>query len=1080
MQYSNLIEKGIAGLFEEQADRTPDKAVLLCEDSAITLSALNARANKIARFLRRRGVEREQPVVVLLPRSPRLVETLLGILKAGGAYVVLNRHQPLENLIRAIEELKPFVLTEAVRVESLKRHSTVVCSVTDADIDDEPADNLDITCLPDQLASIVYTSGSTGIPKGVSIPMRAIVNRLAMMWSQYPHEPDDVVLIHRSCSIIGSSWDLFGPLLKGVPSVIVPEANVDDPVGMWDAIVKHKISHLAAAPALWHWLVERAEARPGTWTSLRLGIIGGDMARASLVGRWKRSFSPATLINVYGATECVCPVAADLAKTECRSDPVPIGVPVTNVEARVLDSNLDRVGDGDAGELYISGACLSRGYFHDAALTAARFVPNPYAGTQGDILYRTGDLARWHTDGQLELIGRSDHQIKVKGSKVDMAAVEGEIERCCGSGRAVVIPSSDRHGQTTLIAYLEGATGLVSLQRLRALLLRSLPESSVPCRFFMVQQLPLTANGKVDRQALLSSIHEAHCDLPGWYSNASQTEQVLFDIWNETLKETPDQLDANFFDLGGDSLTAMRAVSRIDERLGIRIQMRELFDNPTIRLLARAVQQKKMGAATVARTEAPLAAAGDLESSERTLSFNQEGRLYADFLAERMGKSARSAHVVLQLWLKGPVRYEALHAAFKEMTERHEVLRTGFTREIVPNTSRTGFNTAPFISNSVSADIQHTDFTNLSREDQLAQFRERLVEETNRPFDRRAPPLMRVLLFRLAEDSHILLVIFDHLISDGYSLQIVRDELELLYANALGSSRHLLPAIGARYVDFAAWQRRRLTGTVLSDLASYWKLEWSKWRDDMLRTEDLSPFDDERARSRQQLWAEKVTLSETATAAVRKFARRNSATLHVTCLAALCITLHALSGRRRVAVMAHYANRQASEFEKVLGWFANSHPLGFDFSDNPRLEEVVGEMREAVIKSYEREELPFMPLLQDLMLTDRTSPAFSQTLISVDFRTESKTQSGALTITPTNFRIGETPLQLLGIDRGPRLTLLARYSAGMCSARLMRRLLACSRDTLAMIAMDSRLRVFSCVSILEQTRPPTLAHAETA
>ena len=1068
MQHWELIEKGIARLFEERAELSPDKSALLYEGGVITYAALNARANQIASFLQRKGVTRERRVAVLLPRSPRIVEALLGVLKAGGAYAVFDPRNSDESLGGLLDELEsPLILTELASEGRLKQYPVQRICIDDPKVDQECVDDIRLDFWPEQLASIVYTSGSTGKPKGVLVPMRAIMNRLAMMWSEYPHLPDDVVLIHRSCAIIGSSWDLFGPLLHGAPGVVLSAAEAADPLQIWDAVVKHNVSHVAAAPPVWQWLVERAEARPYEWTSLRLGIIGGDATRASLVERWRRSFPQAILLNVYGATECVTPLAGDLTKIERCNDPAPIGTPAPNVDAYVLDSKLEKPGVGESGELYIAGPCLSRGYLNQAAMTADRFLPNPHASHAGDVMFRTGDLAKPRTDGQLDLIGRTDHQIKVRGFKVDLCELEGEIERRAGVRRAVVVPYADRQGQTSLIAYLERTTDLLPAHRLRASLLKSVPAYMVPSQFCVVDRLPLTANGKVDRQALLPAIVESASSALDSSIEATETERLLFEIWSETLDRAPDHLDANFFDLGGHSLTAMQVVSRIEERIGLRINLGAIFDNPTIRLLAKTFQWENTEAAPSSSMGA-LATAECVGSKERAISFNQEGRLYADYLAERVGKTPRPNHVVLQLRLRGPVNHDALRAALSEIVQRHEVLRTGFGAESTAGNSRAGFGARPIISSDGSIDLQLIDFTHLSTSAQYSRLRERFIEETTRPFDRRVAPLMRPLLFHLKADDHVLLVIFDHLISDGYSLQLFRRELEMLYANALGVGRDLPPATGARYEDFAAWQRRRLTGKALSDLIHHWKSEWSAWRNDMLSTEALPGLGTARSRTSPHLWADTVTLSESATAAVKEFANRNAVTLYMMCLAAMCVMLRALTDRARVGVLAHYANRHVPEFDDVLGWFANSHPLGIDFSSDPTLAQVVSRMREEVIRGNQHQELPFPLLLQEMLKTDPKNPAFSPTLVSIDFRRESETRIGELLITPAIFRGTPSPLQLIGIERPRRLTLLARCTMGSCDAIGMRRMLTFSREVLMMIVANPSLRVSSCLKMAPQ------------
>ena len=460
-----------------------------------------------------------------------------------------------------------------------------------ATVEREPSAPIESAAEADHLFQIVYTSGSTGRPKGVLVPMRAILNRLDVMAAAHLFRPDDVAMLHRPLSIIGSSWDCFGPLLSGVPTVIVKDFDPATPA-IWRQMIDFKVSHVAAAPSVWELILDQVERHPGEWRSLRLAIIGGQNIEPALVRRWVTAFPAATLLNVYGASECVYPMAWDASGLSDGAARVPAGRPFPNVDVHVLDDRLDPLPPGTTGEICIGGACLARGYLNDRVLTAARFVPHPYSGEPGRVLFRTGDLGFHAPDGLLHVTGRRDRQVKVHGFRVDPGELESALVRCSGIDEAAVVAVPDARGDHQLAAYVVTSDGLpLSVRDVRDLLAPLVPRHLLPAQVITVAEMPRTPGGKIDRQRLtpLERPERSAEALAHVIPDVSEIAVWLAGVWRDALGAASVRPDDNFFDLGGDSLSAMRIAARIRDAHGVELDVSHILDAGTVERLAESI-----------------------------------------------------------------------------------------------------------------------------------------------------------------------------------------------------------------------------------------------------------------------------------------------------------------------------------------------------------------------------------------------------------------------------------------------------------------------------------------------------------
>jgi amino acid adenylation domain-containing protein len=493
----------IARRFEQQVDRTPHAPALIVRGGAITYSSLNARANQLASYLQRRGVGRGVPVGVCLDRSLDLVATLVAIAKAGAPYVPLEPSIPARRAEQILSSAGVAVLiTQATRMASVKTPFALVLDDHAAAIARERDDNPPPLGGESDLHGIFFTSGTTGTPKGILTSMASAINLLLGMWREFPFDGGEASLLHRSPTVVTTIWEYFGPLLQGVPSVVVAGDDARDPACLWQHLIEHGISRLSVSPTLADAIVRDGERHDRSSTTLRIALMGGENVDARLVERWQARFPRCRLMVGYGTTETMYATWRDTSAEHVPADGrVAVGRPFHRTTVRILDDNGDRV-DGDAvGEVCISGPCVAGGYVGDPRLTAQRFVADRWASPPGHVLYRTGDLGRWQPDGQLDIQGRADRQVKLRGFRVELDDVEATLRRVLPVERVAVVTDLDDRGRQRLVAYVETAAPIDS-NALRRAARTVLPEAMIPAIFVPVSSMPLTVSGKIDRRAL--------------------------------------------------------------------------------------------------------------------------------------------------------------------------------------------------------------------------------------------------------------------------------------------------------------------------------------------------------------------------------------------------------------------------------------------------------------------------------------------------------------------------------------------------------------------------------------------------
>ncbi len=641
------------------------------------------------------------------------------------------------------------------------------------------------------------------------VPHRAIVNHAAWMRALWPVGTDDAMLQRTASSFDASLTEIFLPLTAGARLVLARPGGQRDLDYLARLMTDERVTLAVFVPSLLRALLD--EPALSGCTRLRRVLSGGEALPASLVSRFQERLPAAEVYNFYGPTEA----AVDVSWFDCASPSsaavVPIGLPIADTRLHVLDRRLDRVPVGVAGELHVGGVCLARGYWRRADLTAERFVPDPFGGAPGARLYRTGDLCRRRGDGVLEVLGRVDFQVKLRGFRIELAEIEAALAALPTVREAVVVVREDTPGDQRLVAYLVADGDAPAAGDLRAALAARLPEPMIPAAYVVLSALPLSPSGKVDRAALPApgpGAATARADV----APRTPIEQAVAAIFAEVLKLPAPQVGAHdgFFDLGGHSLLATQAVSRIRAALGVDLPLRALFEAPAVADLAARIEASR-DAGHGATAAPPVTAVP--RDGELPLSFGQE-RLW--FLAQLDPRSP--AYVIsFALRLRGDLDVAALERTLAEVVRRHEVLRTTFHAE--------GGKPVPVIHAPGPFPLARTSLTTLPADAREQAVRAEADAEARRPFDLAAGPVIRARLLDVADADHVLLVALHHIASDAWTGALLDREITALYAAFREGAPSPLPDLALQYVDYAAWQRRRLSGDTLRTQLDYWKAQ---------------------------------------------------------------------------------------------------------------------------------------------------------------------------------------------------------------------------------------------------------------
>ncbi|WP_344407049.1 amino acid adenylation domain-containing protein, partial [Actinomadura nitritigenes] len=942
---------GVHELIDAQAGRTPDATAVVWDGRRLTYAELAALSNRLARHLRSVGVRPDDVVGLCVTPGPGLVVAMLAVLKAGAAYLPLEPGHPVERTRFMVAECGAEVVIGQAETLALLRE----LPVRPVDLDDPAiavADDgpLATATHPDQLAFVIFTSGSTGRPKGVSLTHRGLVNVLAWRQEAFGLAAGDRVLQKSAIGFDAATGEILWPLAVGAQVVVADPERRADPDYLAETIERERIDVIDIVPSLFRLLIRRE----GLGTGLRLVVCGGEVLRGEDVARFQEANPGARVHNVYGPTEASIDVSAwPCPRPVGVSGVLPIGGPVGNTRLYVLDRSLRPVPVGAAGELFIAGAGLARGYAARPDLTAERFVPDPFAGA-GARMYRSGDRVRRRRDGTLEFLGRMDAQVKLRGVRVEPGEVEAALLGHPAVAAAVVVARDER-----LVAYAVPADperGLPGADETRTFLRTILPPHLVPAAVVELAALPFRSNGKLDRDALPSPEPPAE----GRTAPRTAAEELLAGIWAQVLGVPEVGATDDFFALGGHSLLATRVVSRIRAVFETELPVAALFDRPTVRGLAETIGRTGGGGLAPPLLPAP-------RDGLVPASFAQQRLWFLD----QLEPGSTDFNVPVALRLRGPLDAAALTAAVDAVMARHEALRTRFTA--------VGGVAHQIIDPPGGPVLRRDDVCGAV--DPLESATALAAADASAPFDLAEGPLCRWRLIRLGDGDHVFSMVMHHIVCDEWSAGLLRQEIAALYgAFAAGGREVPLAPLPLQYADFAGWQRDWLRGDVLEGQLGH-------WRERLAGAPDLElPVDRPRPPVRSSAGAVvEFAVPETTGRGLRELSRSCGATMFMTLLAAYAVTLGRLCGQDDVLVGTPIANRNRAETEDLVGLFVNTLVLRTDLSGDPTFAEVVERVRRDALAAYAHQDVPFEQVVDALQpRRDRGRTPIFQALFNYD------------------------------------------------------------------------------------------------
>jgi amino acid adenylation domain-containing protein len=932
-------ESTLGALFTQQVERLPEKTALEFGDSRLTYRELNARANRLAWVLREKGVGPEVMVGLCAERSFEMIIASLAIIKAGGAYVPLDAEYPRARLDYMLNDTRaPIVLAQPHLIALLPETNARIIPLEpgNADIEHDDSD-FDSGATADSLAYVMYTSGSTGSPKGVCITHRNIV-RLVKNCG-YAKMEDETFFQFAPIGFDAATFEIWGPLLNGGRLVIQApgRASLEE---LGAAIRDHGVTTLWLTSGLFTQMVEQ---RLDSLRELRQLLSGGDVLSPSHVRRVLETMPDLALINGYGPTECTtfacCHPMQGLNNPAFTASSIPIGRPIGNTRAYILDENRRPVPIGVWGELYIGGDGVSRGYLNNPKLSSERFLHDPFAAAPDARMYKTGDITRWTQAGVIEFKGRTDFQVKLRGFRIELGEIETLLNNDDSVGESIAMIREDTPGDKRLVVYITPRPNAeIDVARLRSLMREQLPAHMTPSAIVQLLAFPLTANGKIDRRALPAPEWESFSTSREIVEPHEGTEQLIADIWREVLKI--DRIGAldNFFDLGGHSLLATQVVSRAREALGMSIPLRTLFERPTLADFAEAIDNFSAQGESETRDKSENDAPVHKRSCKKParLTFAQESLLFLEQFSGGFG----TYNVPVLFRLRGKLDASRLRSALTCVIERHEALRMQFVEIEKKSFQRVG----------PSACFDWVESVASSEQEALLE----IEEEAGIPFNLSEGPIVRASLRSVGEEEFLLCVTVHHIVFDGWSLEILLRDLATFYED------RGLSELPITYSDYAEWRRNRPESAQRERDVAFWSDRLKGFQPDLELPLDRPRPATRRFQGGQVSRAMNARLSDK----IRAFAKDESATLFVVLLSGWGTLLLRYTEQDDIMTGFPVAGRDRPEFENIIGYFVNTLPLRLDLSGDPKFRELVHKTRANVLECFEHQETPFEAIVE--------------------------------------------------------------------------------------------------------------------
>ena len=926
---------------EQSAQQFPQSVAITFGTQQLTYQQLNTKANQLAHYLISQNVQPQDCVAVFVSPGLEIMIAILAIHKINGVYVPIDTEYPLGRIKNIVSQVSASsIICASERFEEIENSqlNLNLINLPSLNLAQEAAKNPNYPCSPESISHIFFTSGTTGTPKGVVSSHKNLIHYIFTAQEKYRFTALDSFLAATRYTFSISLFTLLLPLVCGGQVNLITLEQLLEPKLLAAAIEKSSFFHLS--PSIVKMLLDFLEAEHQSadrFDHVKHASTGGDMIPAEILNRLNHLFTKAEVYAIYGSSEISCMGCTYFVTKDLELKQTLVGKPFNNVQLRVLDRQQTVVPLGVTGEIYFSGEGITQGYLNLPHLTQAKYIL-----LDGERFYRTGDLGRLTLEGNLQMLGRNDHQIQLRGMRIELGEIESNLELHPAISSCVVVAKEDQLGEKQLLAYLTHQNSAPTSKELRSFLQLTLPQYMIPSHFVLVEQFPLTPNGKVDRRAL-SALELKAKSTESLIAPRTATEEQLANIWREVLQLEQIGINDNFFELGGHSLLATQVISRSRETLGVEISFSSLFASPTIAELASQIETNQ----THTSIEPILP---QKRNGQAPLSLAQQ-RLW--FLAQMDGQSS-AYNIPLALQLTGVVNLTALEQAIAQIVSRHEALRTNF--ELVEDTA------VQIIHRVRHIPLPVIDLQSISEPERLIEYQRIATEEVDRCFDLSQDPLIRTTVVKLAPQSHVLLVTMHHIISDGWSLEIFTQELSTLYTALVKGQPSPLAELSIQYADFAAWQQQWLQTEAFSQQLEYWQQQ-------LAALPALLELPTDRPRPAVQTFqggVERFTLSAELTRQLQHLTQQAGATLFMTLVAGLSVLMSRYSNTKDLAIGSPIANRNRSQIEPLIGFFVNTLVLRTDLEGDPSFSELLQRVKQMTLDAYAHQDLQFDKLVEIL------------------------------------------------------------------------------------------------------------------
>ncbi|MCK4257933.1 MAG: amino acid adenylation domain-containing protein [Halanaerobiales bacterium] len=989
-------------LFEMEVDKSPDKVALVFGDQQLTYSEFNQKVNQLAHILRKNGVQRESIVAIMVTYSIEMMIGIYGILKAGGAYLPIDPANPKERIQFILEDSNTeILLTQTFLTEKFDFSKRVIC-LDDKDIYQGNSENVENINSPNDLAYIIYTSGTTGKPKGSLIThfnVNGVLKNLGVTIIAQDR------FLHVSNYVFDASvLSLFGFILNGATLIIIPKESIVNLEKLTDIIIDEEVTVLVLSTGLFNIIVDH---KLESLKNVRKISFGGESASFKHVKKAFDYLGPDHLINMYGPTECtVASTYYSINKLDTDFYTIPIGKSISNTSIYILDKENNLQPIGISGELCIAGDGVGRGYLNRPELTEEKFVQNPFNLDQR--MYRTGDLAKWLPDGNIEFIGRIDHQIKLRGYRIELSEIEKELLTHKMIKDAHLVVKKDLNEDKYICAYLVTEEDISQIE-LRNYLAKTLPEYMIPAYFITVEKFSLNAIGKIDLKALPEPDLTQNIK-DNYLAPTNETEEKLVTIWSEILGIEEIGVRDNFFTLGGQSLKAMSLLSKITVVFNVEISFKEIFNHPTIEELAKLIQS--------VNKKARLA----IEKVEELESYPLSSAQKRMFILNQMDSKSIHYNMPAGLIMEGELDYELFEKALRGCIERHETLRTSF--ELIDG------ETVQRIHKDVDFEINYQEG---SIEDI-----DKIFADFVQPFDLAIAPLFRAEFIKLNLKKHLFLLDLHHIIADGISMGILIKDFQELYTRAKIQTNAKLPELKIQYKDFTIWQNNVFNSEMMKEQKEYWLEVFSG---------DIPildfPIDYQRPSIKSFAGDSiKFVIDNELLSKLKEFASAHDATLYMVFFSAYNLLLSRYTHQQNIIVGTPIAGRTHPDFLDVIGLFINTLAIRIRVEQNQSLDELLSEVKTQTLSAFDNQDYPFEKLLEEIELKwDMSRNPLFDTFFSFQDGEDLELEIPNLSISPYSFKknIAKFDFSLDGFERNGEVEFDLEYSTMLFKKETMER-----------------------------------------